>query len=187
MTSASGGSRGRGNDASGGDFARSAGFAAAKGAGLIAAAVIAGIVLLQVVDDGSSGPVSANDDDTPADTTTTSEPVDTSPTTGGNDTPERAHEEVRVLVLNGGAPSGSAGNMSDQLRAVGYVNQPVQAGDDDQDREGNAVMCNEGFDREAETLAIAVGPGTQIVPMREPPPPDSDQADCVVIVGAPTT
>lgn len=187
MTSASGGSRGRGNDA-GGDFARSAGFAAAKGAGLIAAAVIAGIVLLQVVDDGSSGPVSADDDGTPASTTTTIGPDDTSPTTtGGSDTPERAAEEVRVLVLNGGAPSGSAGNMSEQLRSVGYVNQPVQAGDDDQDREGNAVMCNEGFDREAETLAIAVGPGTQIVPVREPPPPDSDQADCVVIVGAPTT
>jgi hypothetical protein len=169
-----------------GEFVRSAGFAAAKGAGLVALAVIIGIVLLQVVDDGSSGPVVDGAVDIPETTATSGPDATTDTTTSTSPTPP-AHspEEVRVLVLNGGAPSGSAGRMSDTLRSSGYVNQPVAAGDDNEDREGNAVMCREGYEGDAEALSIAVGPGTLVVPFREPPPPSSDQADCVVIVGSP--
>ena len=38
-------------------FGRSVAFSAARGAGLIGLAVIIGIVLLQVIDDGTSGPI----------------------------------------------------------------------------------------------------------------------------------
>lgn len=182
------GSRGpeRGSDS--GEFARGASFAAAKGAGLVGLAVIVGIVLLQVVDDGTSGPVvSAGDGDAAATTTTT--PSEATTTTTTVPTPARPPEEVRVLVLNSGGPSGSAGNMSTALQDIGYVNQPVPASNDDApDRVGNAVMCRDGFESEAEALANVAGQGeepAEVVPFRDPPPPESDQADCVVLVGSP--
>jgi hypothetical protein len=76
--------------------------------------------------------------------------------------------------------------MAAALNDVGYVNQPVKASDDDQTRTGNAVMCRAGFEQEAVTLATFTGDGTEILPFRDPAPPESDQADCVVIVGAPS-
>jgi hypothetical protein len=169
-----------------GEFARSAGFAAARGFALIAIAVAIGVVLLQVVDDGTSGPADAGSEPT---TETSAGPSSsaTTTTTAAAQEPARSPEEIRVLVLNGGAPSGSAKNVSDVLKGVGYVNQPVDPTDDDETRDGNAVMCRTGFDQEASMLALAVGTSTEIVPFRDPPPPSSDQADCVVIVGTPVS
>jgi hypothetical protein len=169
-----------------GDLARSTGFAAAKGMALVGLAVVIGIILLQVVDDGSAGPVGTSPT-TPAPTATTAPPgTDTTSTTAAT-SPARSKEEVRVLVLNGGAPAGSAVTMSTRLKAAGYVNQPVSPTDDTEKSSGNVVMCRAGFDQEATDLAIAVGTGTQIKTFRSPAPPSSGQADCVVIVGSSTS
>lgn len=191
MSDAPSNQRGRNGPRPGSGFASSAGFAVAKGAALIGLAVVIGVILLQVVDDGSSGSVSTGDTESSDATTTSVASEDensetTTTTTAEAEGPPLSPAELTVLVLNGGAPSGSAGAMSDQLRSVGYVTQ-LPASDDTEQRDGDVVMCNEGLEREAVTLALAVGSGVPAEPMRDPAPPGSEEADCVVIVGRPVT
>jgi hypothetical protein len=47
-------------------------------------------------------------------------------------------------------------------------------------------MCRSGLDREAAALAVAVGEGTVTEAFRDPAPPnaDTEQAECVVLVGS---
>jgi hypothetical protein len=172
---------GRGRGGKGG-LARSTGSVAAKGAGLIAVAVIIGIVLLQVVDDGTTGPVGDSSDETSAPTTTTTAGDETTTTTVV-ETPARTPDQVRVVVLNTGAPTGSAATLRQQLEAAGYTSQePV--GDWAIDRPGNAVFCRAGLEREAAALAVAVGEGTTTDAFPDPPPAGSENADCIVTIGA---
>ena len=167
-------------------MARGAGFAAAKGAGLIALAVVIGIVLLNVVDDGSVD----NDAPSSSDTTTATTAAATDSTGSGETTPTTADEvppktpaELVVLVLNGGAPPKSAKAMSDALQLKDYTNQLTAADWPDHDQTGNTVMCKAGLDEEGAALAIAVGTATK-VDFADPAPPGSETADCVVVVGA---
>ena len=154
---------------------------------LIGVAVVIGIILLQVVDDGSSGPADAGSPQVTTATTAAPTTDDTTATTSGSQEPARSPAEVRVLVLNSGAPTGSAGNVAEALKGVGYVNQPHVPDDDTDSRDGNAVMCRTGFDQEATDLALAVPSDPVIVPFRSPDPPFSEQADCVVLVGTPVS
>jgi len=170
------------------DVVRGAGVQLAKGAGLVLVAIIIGIVLLQVVDDGTSGSVSGA---TSKPSSTTVKPTPTSPntatttTTKKPTTPAKPPEQVRVVVLNAGAKTGSARTMSQSLRTKGYTNQPNQATDwPNKNQTGNTVMCKGTFDREAASLAVAVGAGTKTVAFPTPPPPSSNNVDCVVAVGA---
>lgn len=176
------GGRASGREGGGGGLARSAGFVAAKGAGLIAIAIIVGVILLQVVDDGTSGPVASAPDDEPKATTTTVVDQETTTTTAP-ETPARTPDQVQVVVLNTGAATGAAGDLSNALSAAGYVNQ-VDASDWDIDRPGRTVFCKAGLEREATALAIAAGEGTTSEPFPEPAPPSSEEVDCVVAVGA---
>lgn len=169
----------------GGGVARGAGIAAGKTAILVGIAVIIGVVLLQVVDDGSDGPVSEG-----TEAPTTAEPDGDGgtapPTTTEPDTPTITPDQLKVLVLNGGAPAGSAGTMSDTLEGQGYGNQADPADWSGKDQTGNAVMCQAGLDREAQALASAVGEGTTVEAWPDPPPPGAEgaAAQCVVVVGA---
>lgn len=188
------GGRGSGGPTNGGNVARGASFAAAKGAGLIGVAVLIGIVLLNVVDDGEpDGSVGAQDTETTAAPDAGEGDGEGDGDPDGGDTtvdttaaePPRAPEQLRVLVLNGGAPQGSAREMSDALQQVGYTNQPEAADWTGRDQQGNVVMCRSGLEREASTLAIAVGEGTPVEEFPEPPPPGADDdVACVVVVGA---
>jgi hypothetical protein len=149
-------------------------------------AVIIGIVLLQVVDDGSSGPVGASQD-TETTTTQATGPDSTTRTTVTTQAtqPARDPADVRVLVLNAGSGvTGIAGDKSAELREKGYTNQPEQANNWETQLQGMSVMCREGFDAEAQALAVAVGEGTQVQPFPDPAPPFSENADCVVAIGA---
>jgi hypothetical protein len=171
-----------------GEVARGAGYAALLGALLIGVAVVIGIVLLQIGDNNDNGPASTAGNKTTttkkhaSTTTTTSET--TTPT--GSTTPDaRPPAEVRVIVLNGGAEAGNAGDMTDALKLKGYTN--IQPANDwtGHSQTGNSVTCREGFTREGTALAIAVGEGTTTkFPYPDPPPPFSDVVDCVVVVGA---
>jgi hypothetical protein len=173
-----------------GDVARGAGYAALLGALLIGVAVVIGIVLLQIGDNNDNGPQSTAGNTTKTTqsttTTTTTEPTTNTNSTASTTPTARQPSEVKIIVLNGGAPAGTAGDMSDSLRTKGYTNQPQPANDwSGHTQTENSVYCQDGFQREGTALAIAVGEGTTTkFPYPKPPPPFSDAVDCVVVVGA---
>jgi len=176
---------GRGN---GNTVARGASFAAAKGAGLIALAVIIGVVLLNVVDDGDTNQGSNGSGSSSETTASTAGATDTTKATTettADSVPAKTPAELSVLVLNGGAPQGSAKEMSDNLKLSGYTNQGQPADWAGRQQAGNVVMCKAGLDQEAAALATAVGEGTPVEPFADPAPPGSGSADCVVVVGTP--
>jgi hypothetical protein len=168
----------------GGGFARSVAGSAARGAALIALAVIIGIVLLQVIDDGTDGPIGDGGTVNAGGSTVT-----TAPTTDGADatttttaaTPPRQPAEVAVLVLNGSGREGAATAQTNALRGEGY--QTLTAADAD-GRQGNIVYYKPGFDRECTTVAGLVGGAPTVEAMPDPPPTGSENASCVVILGA---
>jgi len=171
----------------GGDVARGAGYAALLGALLIGVAVVIGIVLLQIGDNNDNGPASAASGKPTTTTkphaTTTTTTTSTGPTSSTSPAP-RAPSEVRVIVLNGGAAAGTAGQMTDSLKLKGYTNIGKANDWTGHTQTGNSVYCREGFDREGAALAVQVGSGTPLhVPYPTPPPPFSSDFDCVVVVG----
>ena len=107
-------------------------------------------------------------------TTTTAKPT----------TPVKAPDQVRVIVLNAGAKTGAAGTLSDALRTKGYTNQQRATDWPGIKGKGTSVFCKPGFEREAVPLAMAVGPGTKTPAFPNPPPPSSNDVDCVVATGA---
>jgi len=173
----------RGNGG-GSEVARGAGYAAFLGAGLIAVAVIIGIVLLQIGDKNDNGPVSAAK---PHATTTTTRPrtSTTRPHTTTKTTPPRTPNAVSVIVLNGGAAGGKARDMDAFLKTKGYTNQGVPADWTGHRQTGSSVYCRAGLNREGVALAATVGSGVKLItPYPVPGPPSSASHDCVVVVGA---
>jgi hypothetical protein len=177
----------RGRAGSGGGFAKSVAGSAARGAALIALAVIIGIVLLQVIDDGTSGPIGDGGNVSAGGTTPTTAPTtdnggdgssSTSSTTAA--TPAKQPAEVAVLVLNGSGRPGAATSRSNSLKAEGYQTKtPADA----PQRQGTVVYYKPGYDRECTTVASIVGGAPQVQPIPNPPPTGSETANCVVILG----
>lgn len=176
----------RGRAGSGGGFAKSVAGSAARGAALIALAVIIGIVLLQVIDDGTSGPIGDGGNVNAGNSTATTAPAggsgngssSTTSTTGA--TPAKQPAEVAVLVLNGSGRGGAATSQTNALKAEGYQTKtPADA----PQRQGNIVYFKPGFDRECTTVAGIVGGAPQVQPIPNPAPTGSEAANCVVILG----
>lgn len=165
-------------------MARGASAAAAKGAALIGLAVIVGVFLLQRTDTSTarsgSTPVHAVKTTTTvhksqATTTSTTQPA----------TPLKNPDQLRVLVLNGGAPTGAAAQLRTKLQQVGYTNQPQANTWTGHTQTGTSVMCKPGFDREKVALSQQSAlQGAKVVAFPSPAPPSSDAVDCVVVVGA---
>jgi hypothetical protein len=164
-------------------FARSVAFSAARGAALIGLAVIIGIVLLQVIDDGTSGPIgdgggAVSAGGTTSTTAAASGSSSTTSTTAG--APVKQPAQVAVLVLNGSGRAGAATAQSNTLKAKGYQTlTPTDA----TRRQGNIVYFKPGFDRECTTVATSVDGPPKVEPIVSPPPTGSDNANCVVILG----
>jgi hypothetical protein len=140
---------------------------AARGAVLIGVAVIIGIVLLQVVDEG--GPVGGPQAASNGTNRTTS-------TTAGGRNPQ----EVTVLVLNGSGLSGAAATKANVLRGLGYGvlppgNAAVQT--------GTTIACTDGYETEAETIKDIIDATATVVPFPATPPADSEAAKCIVTLG----
>jgi hypothetical protein len=157
------------------------GSSAVRGAGLVGAAVILGIILLQVIDDG---PSSGGDSGT---VTTSSTPTDTTaangttPSTAAPGGEARPRSEVRVVVLNGSGMAGVANIRTNALRGLGYQLDPPNNA---QLRQGSIVTCKQGFEGEAQQLAEDVGAGVTVEePFPDPAPPASENVNCVVIIG----
>jgi hypothetical protein len=137
-------------------------------------AVILGIVGLQILDDSSDGGSSSA-------TVTT---VGGTPTSGGTTTtPIRPNNEVRVKVYNGSGVQGVAQTLTDQLRAKGYNMQAPETAD--KERQGTAVQCVSGFEREGVVLAIyGVESDAKTEAYPSDPPEGASDADCIVIIGS---
>lgn len=148
----------------------------ARGPALIVAAVIVGIVLLQVIDDGTSGPANGGGGSNPP---TTGEPDGTTSTTSGGTA--RPVQQVQVIVLNASGVAGAAANKTNELRINGYQTLPPA---DAPQRTGSAVQCQDGFEAEADALALVVGQGATVEPYQAPPPESGGaDANCVVYLG----
>jgi hypothetical protein len=152
-----------------------------RGAVLVLAAVVLGVVLLQVVDVGDTGtgaitPTSAGE------RTTSTTDGDTTTTSGG-DQPLKEPAELRIQVLNGAGIQGAAATMTEALAGNGYTNA-AEPGDTDR-REGNAVQCKAGLEREAAALATQVGEAVvEDFPATPPASVTDATVECLVIVGA---
>jgi hypothetical protein len=162
--------------------AATAGFSAARGAILVAVAVIIGVVLLQAIDDGNDGPVgdggttTTSSTTTPASTDTSGGSATTSTTTKAATVPPA---EVTVRVLNGSGVAGSAGTLTNTLKAKGYK---TLVASDASPRSGTVVYAKSGKTDECTTLASSV-PNSKVQPMPTPTPGGED-ADCIVVIGS---
>jgi len=142
---------------------------AARGAALIGAAVVLGIVLLQVVDDGGTpggtpGNTSAS---TPGSVTTTTQAA-TFPA------------DFIAQVLNGSGLTGAAGTVTNTLRTAGV---PVGNPADTTEAQGTTVYCKDGLDDQAARIAQLVGT-ENVAPMPDPLPQGADPAaSCLVVIG----
>lgn len=167
--------------AAAGSFARSFVGAFARGTGLIAVALILGIVLLQWSDtssDAAAGgePVMLGTPAAPPEAPTTT--VTTAP--AGPRTPA----EVTVLVLNASGRNQQATPMSERLGVVGY--RTLTPGNATR-RADSVVLCRPGLDDEATALVAATGiPATTGVLDDEAAAgmEGAAEADCVVIIGS---
>ena len=167
-----------------GELARGATAAAAKGAALIGLAVIVGVFLLQRGDTSNAG--SSRHPVTPAKTTTTtarSSTTTSTTTTTQPSTPAKTPDQLRVIVLNGGAPTGAAAQMRSKLQQVGYTNQP-QANTWSGHTRPASPCCASGLAREAVALLAQTAlQGAKVLTFPTPAPPFSADIDCVVVVG----
>ena len=163
------------------------GNAGARGALLLAVAVILGIVLLQQFDSGNGGGQLATGTDTsvPSDdeeTTTTRRVGLTSvPATSSTTTAARAKGDVRVLVANGSGIRGLATNTSTALRNLGWATlSPVDA---TSQIEKTAIQWVEGYEAEAREIAANLSlPVTVTARLASPPVAAADLGDAKVVV-----
>ncbi|MGZ6975958.1 MAG: LytR C-terminal domain-containing protein [Acidimicrobiia bacterium] len=166
-------------------FGRSVAFSAARGAMLVGLAVIIGIVLLQVIDDGTSGPIGDGGSNASAGgtTNTTSSSAGSSSTssTTAAASPVKPPAQVSVLVLNGSGRPGAATAQTNTLKAKGYqTGTPADA----PKRTENIVYFKAGFDRECTTVAASVDGAPKVEAMPSPAPTGSENSSCVVILGS---
>ena len=163
-----------------------AGNAGARGALLLAVAVILGIVLLQQFDSGiDTGTQVSTDTSLPGDdeetTTTRRIGLTTVPQTTTTVARARAKGDVRVLVANGAGIRGLGASTTTHLRGLGYATlSPVDA---TTSVEKTAVQFAEGYEAEARELAATLSlPAAVVARQSSPPVAAADLGDAKVIV-----
>jgi hypothetical protein len=163
----------------GSSFTRSFLGAFARGTGLIAVALVIGIVLLQWSD--ASTDAAAGGEPPPAGTPVA--PPETTTTTAAPAGP-KAPAELAILVLNATGKNQQAKPMSDRLAVVGY--RTLTPGNADR-RPDSVVLCKPGLDEEAAALVAATGlpAGTGVLDESAAAGMEgASEADCVVIIGS---
>jgi hypothetical protein len=154
----------------------------ARGTGLVAVALVIGIVLLQWSD--ASTDAAAGGRPPVVGTPAAPEATATSATTATGPAGPRPPSGLSVLVLNGSGRNNQAKPMSDRLAVVGYHTlTPGTVAV----RTDSAVLCRAGLDRETSALVAATGlpakPGT-LDTATAAGFPAAGPADCVVVIGA---
>jgi len=140
-------------------FAKSASFSVGRGLLLIGVAIVLGVVLLQLVDDGSG-----SKQQTSATSTTTAAVAESTTTTAKNTTgttrPLTATNQLSVLVLNGTGQTGVAKSVADKLGAAPLSYKMQTSGNADKVT-GTTVYYTGDLAAEAAALATAVNASTQ--------------------------
>jgi LytR cell envelope-related transcriptional attenuator len=174
--------RRRGAASASSSFSRSIAGAFARGTGLVAVALVLGIVLLQWSDtstDAAAGgqPPPAGTPVAPPESTTTTSTAPAGP---------RPPAQVTVVVLNATGKSNQAKPMSDRLAVVGYHTlTPGNAAR----RADTVVLCRPGLEREATALLAATGLGSSaragaLDPATAAGLAATGDADCAVVLGS---
>jgi hypothetical protein len=159
--------------------------AGARGALLLAVAVILGIVLLQQFDtpDIPSGQVSATsipDDDVT--TTTGRVGLTTVPQSATTVARARPKADVKVLVANGAGVRGLGAQTTTSLRTAGYTNAATPT-DTTTTVERTGIQFAEGYEAEARELAGVLSlPATVVTRLASPPVAAADIGDAKLIV-----
>ena len=143
----------------------------ARGLLVLGVAVAVGFLLLLNLGGGGGGGgggSTGSADDTSS--VNTSEPLGGASTTAATSTTaaSSAHQpgEVKVRVLNGGAPAGTAASTSDQIGASGYVMD--DATDSPTNVEATTFFYAEGYQEDAIKIANLLGKSTdQVKPLTE--------------------
>lgn len=152
--------------------------AAGRGLILIFAAVALGLILLsQGFDDGAA--ISSRDgdgDQATVESTVSTETVPPSTISEGVDP-----STVPVVVSNASGISGLAGQVTDQLAALGYITAEPETAPELSDFTTVYYLTN--FEPEARDVATALGyPPDQVVQLAPEPPPAGDASLQVVFV-----
>ena len=175
------GARRRRPAAAGSSFVRSFLGAFARGTGLIAVALVLGIVLLQWSDTSTDAAAGGE----PVVLGTPAAPPET-PTTTATTAPAgpRTPAGVTVLVLNASGRNQQATPMAERLGVVGY--RTLTPGNATR-RPESVVLCRRGLEEEATALVAATGiPATTGV-LDEAAAAGMEgaaEADCVVVIGS---
>ncbi|HJV08116.1 MAG TPA: LytR C-terminal domain-containing protein [Acidimicrobiales bacterium] len=169
------------------------GNAGARGALLLAVAVILGIVLLQQFDSPSvpSGQVSATSVPDQVDDPSTTRRVGLTTVPQVSTTAPRARPkaEVKVLVANGAGLRGLGAQTTTALKNAGYTNTATPT-DATTTVDKTAIMYAEGYEAEARELAGVLSlPATVATRLASPPvaAADIDDAKLLVILGVDVT
>ena len=170
----------------GGGAGGPAGNPGARGALLLAVAVILGIVLLQQFDtpNVSSGQVSATSipDDTDETTTTRRVGLTTVPQVATTVARARPKAEVKVLVANGAGVPRLGATTTNALRERGYTNTAAPT-DATTAVEKTAIQFVEGYEAEARELAGVLSlPATVVTRLASPPVAAADIGDAKLLV-----
>ena len=163
----------------GSSFTRSILGAFARGTGLIAVALLIGIVLLQWSDTTTDAAAGGQ----PPPVGTPVAPTETTTTTTAPAGP-KAPADLRVLVLNATGKAQQAKPMSDRLAVVGY--HTLTPGNATR-RPDSVVLCRAGLDKEAAALVAATGLPAKAGVLDEAATAGMEgasEADCAVIIGA---
>jgi hypothetical protein len=153
--------------------------AAGRGLLLIAAAVVLGLILLsQGFDDGAASSRASNDGGVAVATSSTE-------TVAPSTIPDALEpSQVPVVVSNAAGISGLAGQVSDQLAALGYITSEPETAAELSDF--TAVYFAPNFEAEARAVADALGyPADDVVqPSPEPAPAGNGTEVVIVLLGA---
>lgn len=165
-----------------GSFGRSVGSAAARGAGLLAVALILGIVLLHAFDTGTDPYSSSLRALAPASTSTTARTRAVTPSSTTTQA-TRPPSEVKVLPANGSGTVGAGGKAGDVLKKAGY--DVLAAVNTTRTVQSSTVEFAPGFEVDARAVAQVLGLAPAAVKAMPSPPPVADTrgVDVLVVVG----
>jgi hypothetical protein len=175
--------RGAGYRPGGGGAGGPAGNAGARGALLLAVAVILGIVLLQQFDSGidTGGQVATNTSTPDGTSTTRRVGLTTAPAVTSTTAALRPKADVKVLVANGSGLRGLAGTTSNALKGLGWATLAPTDATGAVDK--TTVQFADGYEAEAREVAANLTlPATVVVRATSPPVAAADIGDAKVVV-----